>query len=119
MYCCNIIDGDRMSKKYQTGIQKAVLQVIENSKQLNLPYITKQQITHEVSQVIDLEDPKADSTNQIGQALYQLQRKSKYRRPRIKKYKDKDGTILGWTTINDKGYYNAYQLPRNGNATEM
>jgi len=91
-------------KSYQTGIQKAVLQVIENSKKLELPYITKQQIMKEVSKIVELKDPE----NQIGQALYQLQRKSKYRRPRIKKFKDKDGNMLGWTAV--KEYFDRFKV---------
>jgi len=89
------------AKKYKTGIQKAVLQVIEESKKAGLPYITKQQIMNDVSKIVILKDPKNDSKNEIGQALYQLQRKTKYRRPRIKKYFDKDGNMLGWTSVKE------------------
>jgi len=83
--------------KYQTGIQKAVLQVIRKSRELGLPYLTKKQITEEVSKIIQLKDPEKDSANQISQAIYQLQRKTKYRTPRIRKYIDKNGNLLGWT----------------------
>jgi len=95
-------------KKYQTGIQKAVLHVIEISKKLGLLYITKQQIMQEVSKIVQLKDPKTDSKNQVGQALYQLQHKSKYRRPRIKKYIDKEGNMLGWTSI--KEYFDRFRI---------
>jgi len=84
-------------KIYKTGIQKSVLHVIENSKKVGLPYITKKQIMKEVSKIVDFKD-KNKIPNKVGQALYQLQRKSKYRRPRIKKYIDKDGNMVGWTS---------------------
>ena len=85
-------------KKYQTGIQKAVLSIIIESKKKKLPYIKKEDI------IINLEQQGfnlKDDINQVGQALYQLQRKTKYRRPRIKKFKDKDGVTKGWTTVDD------------------
>ena len=74
--------------KYQTGIQKAVLQSIINAKKHELPYITKTQIINEVKKIVSMKDPE----NQVGQALYQLQRQTKYRRPRITKHKDEDGS---------------------------
>jgi len=43
-------------KIYKTGIQKSVLHVIENSKKVGLPYITKKQIMKEVSKIVDFKD---------------------------------------------------------------
>lgn len=86
-------------KKYQTGIQNIVFEIIKQSKKIDLKYITKKQITEEVFRVMpDLEHPD----DRIGQALYQLQRKTKYRRPRIKKFCDKYGRQLGWTVIEEE-----------------
>jgi len=85
--------------KYQTGIQKTVLEVIKQSKINDLKYITKKQITNEVVRVLpNLNYPE----DKVGQALYQLQRKSKYRRPRIKKFYDKNGKQLGWTIVDEQ-----------------
>jgi len=84
--------------KYQTGIQKAVLDAIVQGQQLELPYVTKQQIIESVSKVMPLENPQA----QVGQALWQLsQRNSKYRNPRIKKYIE-DDKHLGWVPVEEE-----------------
>ena len=83
--------------KNQVGIQKAIYEIIQQSKKNGLPYITKQQILDELKDIITLKQPK----DQVGQALYHLQRESKFRRPRIKKYTDKKGKKLGWTVIDD------------------
>ena len=70
------------SKKYQVGIQGAVRHVILQSKRMDLPYITKQQIINEIKKII----PGMKYPNEkIGQALYQLQRPKKYRRVEIRK----------------------------------
>lgn len=82
--------------KNQVGIQKATFEVIKQSKRNELPYISKQQIINEVKDIIVLKEP----TEQVGQALYQLQRKTKYRQPRIKKY-FVNGCRTGWTVVND------------------
>lgn len=88
--------------KYQTGIQKNVFEIIKQSKIAGLKYITKQQILKEVVRVMpDLNYPQ----DKVGQALYQLQRKSKFRRPRIKKFYDKDGKHLGWTVVDEEGLW--------------
>lgn len=84
-------------KKYQTGIQKTVFEVIKQSKKLDFEYITKKQITAEV--IVKIPELK-NSEDKIGQALYQLQRQTKFRRPRIKKY-CKDGKQLGWTIVGE------------------
>ena len=87
--------------KYQTGIQKTILEIIKQSKEAELKYITKKQITIEALRAMP---NLKDHQNKIGQALYQLQRKSKFRRPRIKKYYDKEGMQLGWTLVQDEWF---------------
>jgi len=90
-----------MSKrsKYQIGIQDKVFAVIEEAKKKQLPFITKTDIIKNLKQKnFKMRDPK----NQVGQALLHLQKQTKYRRPRIKKYYDKQGRKLGWTTYEDK-----------------
>jgi len=85
--------------KYQIGIQEEVFKVVEDSKKKLLPFITKEDIIKNLQQKkIKMRDPK----NQVGQALFHLQKKTKYRRPRIKKYLDKNGKKLGWTTYEEK-----------------
>jgi len=84
--------------KYQTGIQKTVLEIIKESKKARLKYITKKQIMIETKRAMpELKDVQ----NKVGQALYQLQRKTKYRRPRIKRFYDKLKKALGWTIIDE------------------
>ena len=71
-----------MSKKYQSGIQASVKYIVQQSKDMNLPYITKQQIIQEVKKLI----PNIKNVEtKIGQALYQLQQQRKYKRQEIKK----------------------------------
>lgn len=71
-----------MSKKYQVGIQSSVKYIIQQSKDMNLPYITKQQIIQEVKKLI----PNIKNVEvKIGQALYQLQQPRKYKRQEVKK----------------------------------
>ena len=83
--------------KYQLGIQKAIFEIIKQSKRSELPYVSKQQIINELKDLIILKEPR----KQVGQALYQLQRTTKYKRPRIKKYYNEKGCKLGWTVIDD------------------
>jgi len=45
-----------------------------------------------------MRDPK----NQVGQALVHLQKTTKFRRPRIKKFFGREGKNLGWTTYEDE-----------------
>ena len=86
-------------KKYQVGIQEEVYNIVEEAKKKKLPFITKIDIIKNLKQKgITMRDPK----NQVGQALYHLQQKTKYRRPRVKKYYDKKGRKQGWTTYEDK-----------------
>jgi len=90
-----------MSKrsKYQVGIQDEVFKVIEEAKKKQLPFVTKEDIIKNLKQKkVTMRDP----TNQVGQALYHLQKKTKYRRPKIKKYFDEYEKKLGWTTYEDK-----------------
>jgi len=98
-----------MKKKYQTGIQDTVLEVINQSRRMGLKYITKKQIIEEVKRVL----PKLKNVDtKVGQALYQLSNKSKYRRQRIKKYYDKNGKKLGWIPADETGIFDIYHLPR-------
>lgn len=71
-----------MNKKYQSGIQASVKYIVKQSRDMDLPYITKQQIIHEVKKLI----PNIKNVEiKIGQALYQLQQPRKYKRQEIKK----------------------------------
>ena len=71
-----------MTKKYQTGIQSSVEYIIQQSSDMNLPHITKQQIMHEVKKLI----PNIKNIEtKIGQALYQLQQPRKHKRQQTKK----------------------------------
>ena len=87
---------------YQTGIKEAVFKAVKESKKLKFEYITKKDIIRNVMQQgVHLSHPEA----QIGQALYHLQLKTKYRRPLIKKYIHTDvqgKKHRGWTVIDDK-----------------
>lgn len=67
--------------KYQTGIQNTVLQIIKKADKLGLPYITKDQIVEEITRYMDLNKPE----EQVGQALYQLQKEGKFVKKRIEK----------------------------------
>jgi len=88
-----------MEKKYQVGIQKEVLYVIEDAKRKGLPFVTKADILHNLEQRnIELKRPEA----QVSQALFHLQKETMYRRPRIKKYYNKEGHKKGWTTYEDE-----------------
>ena len=85
--------------KYQVGIHEKVFGVIEEAKKKQLPFITKEDIIKNLEQKkVKLRDPK----HQVGQALFHLQKKTKYKRPKIKKFYDKQGKKLGWTTYEDK-----------------
>jgi len=88
-------------KKYQTGINETVFEIIKQSRQkdINLPYITRQQIVAEFKHL----KPEIQSPEQkIGQALYHLQKKTKFRRPRVKRFFDKKGKRLGWTVVEEE-----------------
>jgi len=85
--------------KYQTGIQKSVLAIIKRSKEMDLKYITKSQIVEQLKKI------RPDIINidrKVAQALYQLQRKTKYRRQRIQKYHDRAGHRKGWVPFVEK-----------------
>lgn len=95
-----------MDKKYQTGIQDTVLEIIVQSKKMKLDYITKQQIIAEISKIIpDLKNPDP----QVSQALYQLQQKGKYQTTKIKKKYNPLGKRLGWTLADDYRDYEEVQ----------
>lgn len=100
-----------MTKKYQTGIQKTVLEIIKQSKVMDLNYIKKQDIEKQLTKVYPDLNP---IDIKVGQALFQLQRKTKFRRPRIKKYYNKEGVRLGWTIVDEEGLYDINHLPTNG-----
>ena len=84
-----------MTKKYQTGIQSSVEYIIQQSSDMNLPHITKQQIMQEIKKLI----PNIKNIDtKIGQALYQLQQPRKHKRQEIKKIgHDKYTTISQYT----------------------
>jgi len=98
-----------MSKKYQTGIQKTVFEIIKQSKIMGLKYIKKEDIEKQIQTVFPELEPLKPK---ISQALYQLQRKTKFRRPRIKKCFDKNGVRLGWTVVDEEGLYDINHLPK-------
>ena len=86
-----------MSKKYQVGIQSSVKYIIKQSKDMNLPYITKQQIIQEVKKLI----PNIKNVEiKIGQALYQLQLPRKYKTQEVKKIGYNRYTISPKYTVN-------------------
>lgn len=98
-----------MKKEYEKGIQQVVLEVIKQSRRMGLKYITKKQIIEQVKRVT----PELKNTeSKVGQALYQLQRTTKYRRPRIKKFYDGEGKKLGWAVIDETGLCDIYHLPK-------
>jgi len=100
-----------MTKKYQVGMQDLVLEIIKQSKLNGLQYITKKQIVTEVKKQF----PKTKNLNdKVGQALYHLQKKTKYRQPRIKKIYDETGKKkLGWSSVSEYGMYDIFHLPRS------
>ena len=98
-----------MPKKYQKGIQEIVLKIIEDAKRKKLPYITKKDI---IINIIQQGIKLKNAETQISQALYQLQRKTKYRRPRIRKFKDKKGIVKGWTTVEEEHLFDPWYFPQ-------
>lgn len=87
----------RRRKKQMKGIQKAVYEYIKASKQLDLDYVSARVIINEMKKIDD-----RNWENKVSQALYQLQKKTKFKRPLIKKVHDDKGTLLGYTTIDDE-----------------
>ena len=89
-----------MKQSAQMGIQQYVLEAIKDSKRMHYICITKQEIITQVQQKgFKLKDPQS----QVGQALYQLQRTTKFRQPRIQKIKTDEKT--GWTIIDETNLY--------------
>jgi hypothetical protein len=87
-----------MRGKYQTGINKAVYKAIREARKLKFDAITKKDIIRSVTQQgLSLKNPSA----QIGQALNQLQKTTRYKRPLIKKVKDSQGHRKGWTLVDE------------------
>jgi len=65
-------------RKYQIGIQEAVYKAIEYNKRKDHPYISKKDIIIYLKQKgISLSNPNA----QVGQAIRQLQKKTKFQAP--------------------------------------
>lgn len=94
--------------KYQIGIQKTVLKAIRVGKNSGLPYLPKQDITNYTLLIM----PDLDNASiKVGQALFQLQRSTKYRRPRIRKFYDKKGKQVGWSTVSEETAYSLEPLP--------
>ena len=89
-----------MKKTAQRGIQQQVLDAIKDSKRMHYECITKKEIITQVQQKgLKLKQPES----QVGQALYQLQRTTKFRQPRIQKVKTDEKT--GWAIIDETGLY--------------
>jgi hypothetical protein len=88
----------RRRKKQMKGIQKAIYEYIKKSKQLGLDYVPTRTLIEEMKKIRENKDwePK------VSQALYQLQKSRKFKRPLIKKVYSKDNQLLGYTTIEDK-----------------
>ena len=102
-----------MTEKRFTGIQKTVLQVVEESCKSSLPFIKKKYILDRVMEIrtdFDKLDKEAIDVK-ISQALYHLQKNTKYRRPRIRKFFDKQGHQLGWTLTSEDKSYRLDMLP--------
>jgi hypothetical protein len=85
--------------KYQTGIQKTVLEIIKKSKEMNLDYVTKKQIMDELIHIYG-DFPNMES--KVGQALYMLKKPMQHRKQEIKMVYDSDGKKLGYTIMEDK-----------------
>jgi len=63
---------------------------------MGLKYITTHQVNEQFKETRpDILEPYP----RIKQALYQLQRETKYRDPRIKRYRDKKTNKKGWVPI--------------------
>jgi len=88
----------RRRKRQMKGIQKAIYEYIKKSKQLGLDYVPTRTLIEEMKKIREDKDwePK------VSQALYQLQKSRKFKRPLIKKVYSKDNQLLGYTTIEDK-----------------
>lgn len=89
-------------KKYQTGIQETVLEIIKQSKSMNLDYITKKQIVKEAKKSLGDVD---NINDKVGQALNVLQKRTTFRLPRVKKYYDEFGKRRGWTIVSDMWFW--------------
>jgi hypothetical protein len=64
---------------------------------MKLRYITKTQI---VEQIKKIRPDIQDADRKVTQALYQLQKETKYGRPVVEKYYDRKGRRKGWTISN-------------------
>ena len=82
------------------GIQDVVYEIVKESKEKGLSYITKKQIITEMQQKgIKLENFQT----QVGQALYHLQQRKKFRRPKIRQVYDQEKEIfVGYTVYKEK-----------------
>jgi len=88
-----------MKKNAQMGIQDYVLQAIKDSKRMGYDCINKKEIIIHIKQKgFKLKNPDS----QVGQALYQLQRTTKFRQPRIQKIKTNKKS--GWAIIDKEVY---------------
>jgi len=97
--------------KYQTGINDAVLAAIRVAKSTGLPYITKKDIVKYVTELM----PQLDNVDtKVGQALFHLQKPTKYRRAKIRKFYNKNKAI-GWTTCSEDTIYLLDKLPQQIN----
>ena len=83
-----------LSRKRQRGIQAQVLEAVRDGKRLGFDCITTEEIIRHIQQKgFKLRKPNP----QVSQALYQLQRYTKYKRQRIKKASTKEKR--GWSVV--------------------
>jgi hypothetical protein len=86
-----------MQRKYQTGMNKTVYEIIKQSHEMGLKYIPTFDITEQVKKIRpDISQPYG----KVRQALYQLQRNTKFKNQRIKKFYDRYGKRKGWAIEN-------------------
>ena len=89
-----------MTRKYQVGIQRTVLAIIQEIEQLTpkLKYITTSQVVTEMEKIM----PDMENHNKkVKQALYQLQKETKLKKQRIKKVYSRSGVRKGWAPVPD------------------
>jgi len=98
----------RATKKQ--GITKAVLSAIRMSKSAGLPYVEKKDIIDYVLKIIpDLED----ADQKVAQALYHLQKNTKFKRQRVRKFSISKKKQVGWTVAYIDTIYTLDALPDN------
>ena len=87
-------------RTYQTGIQEIVFNIIKESNKRKKEYITKQQIVKEAKKTLG-DNPNINM--KVGQALNTLQKRTTFKRPRIKKvFHEEIKRNIGWTLADEK-----------------